>query len=138
MVLIQDETSGICLIEYKNPLVFKYTNMEDLFSGFVAAIQKVSEELQIGSLTEISTEGSCEDGVHGHHCIIYREEPINVIIILDDYKEHKPIEFWKEKAKEVAWHFLSQFREAYNPNYISRFEAFLPDLKEIVTSENII
>ena len=120
IILIQHITSGLNLVEYSQ--VDTKFNMEhsDIFSGFMNAIQSISQELDIGTVVLISTKGS-----KGHHCIIVPHPPINVVILAD---QDDPIELWRGKGEIIAEEFIKNYGNDFEPSIVSTFK----DFKEII------
>lgn len=122
--MIQDEKSGISLIEYRSPSAEIKSEQSEIFSSFLSAIDKISHEINMGCVDQISTKGP-----EGHHCLTSGVGPINVIVIVEKISN---IDFWKSKAQQIGQEFLNEFGESYNPNLTSRFQSFIPVLKKIV------
>jgi hypothetical protein len=102
------------------------TEHSDIFSGFMSEIQSIAEELNIGYVVLIATEG-----VKGHNCIIIPQNPIDVIILVD---QDDPIELWKQQGKEIAEKFLSSFGNSFDPNRVHQFKDFSSIIKEMCTT----
>jgi len=127
IILIQHIT-GINLLEYR----LKHTKLDekhsDIFSGFLSAIQNITQELNIGSVILISTQGE-----KGHNCIIINKDPIRVILLVD---ETDPITVWRETGEIIVQKFLEMYTNTKNYNYITQFESFKPILQNICNSHN--
>jgi hypothetical protein len=123
VILIQHVDSGINLLEYRQEHTVMKTEHSDIFSGFMSAIQSITEELNIGYVVLIATEG-----VKGHNCIIIPQNPINVIMLVD---QDDPIELWKQQGKEIAEKFLSSFGNSFDPNRVHQFKDFSLIIKEM-------
>ena len=123
IILIQHAETGINLLEYRQEDTQFKSEHADIFTGFLTAIQSISQELDIGTVVLISTKGS-----KGHNCIIVPKQPINIIILVD---QSDPIEIWREQGVVLAQKFLEQFTDNFNPNNIVQFESFIPVVKKM-------
>jgi len=123
IILIQDASTGINLLEYRQVDTQFKAEHSDIFSAFLSAIQSISEEIDIGTLVLISTEGT-----KGHNCIIVPKSPINVIMLVD---QEDPIALWKEQGHEIANKFIETYGTEYNPSDIAQFGSFETILKEM-------
>lgn len=121
IILIQQDNSGLSLLEYRQEQTKMKIEHADIFSGFLKAIQSISKELNIGTPVLISTEGS-----KGHNCIIVPKAPINVIILVD---QDDPIDLWRNQGYEIANKFIEHFGTSINTYDISRFKEFIPTIK---------
>ncbi|MBD3254640.1 MAG: hypothetical protein GF383_06080 [Candidatus Lokiarchaeota archaeon] len=99
----------------------------EIFSGFLTAIQKISEELNIGNLVLISTEGE-----KGHNCIVVPQFPINFVLLVD---QEDPVHIWKEIGADLAQRFLKKFQPRLNSHDFSQYEEFLPTIKKICSAD---
>ncbi|MBY9016438.1 MAG: hypothetical protein KGD68_12155 [Candidatus Lokiarchaeota archaeon] len=126
IILIQHVDTGLNLLEYRQEHTIMKTEHSDIFTGFMKAIQNIAEELNIGYVVLISTEGT-----KGHNCIIIPKYPINVIILVD---QDDPIELWKQQGKKIAEKFLSSFGNSFNPNIAHQFKAFSLVIKEMCST----
>lgn len=111
------------MLEYRQEETSFKSEHSDIFSGFMAAIQNISKEMDIGTLILISTEGK-----KGHNCIISHKFPINVILLVD---QEDPIELWKEQGAEIAKAFIERYGTDFEPSKIAQFEDFIPILKKM-------
>ncbi len=123
IILIQHVNTGINLLEYRQEHTVMKTEHSDIFSGFMSAIQSITEELNIGYVVLIATEG-----IKGHNCIIIPQNLINVIMLVD---QDDPIELWKQQGKEIAKKFLSSFGNSFDPNRVNQFKGFSSVIKEM-------
>lgn len=123
IILIQHAETGINLLEYRQENTKFNPEHSDIFSGFLAAIQNISVELDIGTLILISTKGE-----KGHNCIIVQEPPINVILLADT---DDPIELWQEQGEKIAKAFKNQYGADVIPNDTSIFQEFSKTIKEM-------
>jgi hypothetical protein len=123
IILIQHNNSGISLLEYRQENTKVQLEHSDIFSGFLKAIQNISQELDIGFPILISTEG-----LKGHNCIIVPKSPINVIILAD---REDPIDLWREQGYAIAERFLEKFGDTLNSYDISAYKEFIPVLKDM-------
>lgn len=123
IILIQHAETGINLLEYRQVGTKFDKDHADIFSGFLTAIQNITEELDIGTVVLISTEGS-----KGHNCIIVRNERINIIILMD---QEDPIDLWREQAKIIGNEFLEEFGKDFEPHHITKFKKFKDRIKEL-------
>ena len=89
IILIQHVDTGLKLLEYRQDNTMMKTEHSDIFSGFMSAMQNITEELNIGYVVLIATEG-----IKGHNCIIIPKYPINVIMLVD---QNDPVELWKQQ-----------------------------------------
>jgi len=127
IILIQHIETGINLLEYRQSDTKFNSEHSDIFAGFMSAIQTITNELNIGVVVLISTEGT-----KGHNCIIVHQHPINVIILAD---REDPIELWREQGEMIAEKFIEKYGNTFNPSHISAFEDFKPLLKEMCTGQ---
>ena len=104
IILIQHVDTGLNILEYRQEHTTMKTEHSDIFSGFMTAIQNITEELNIGFVVLIATEG-----IKGHNCIVIPKYPINVILLVD---QDDPIEFWKQQGKNIAEKFLPSFGDS--------------------------
>jgi len=125
LMLIQDDETGITYFEYK-PTHARINNKHaPIFSGFLSAIQNVSKEMEMGKLTQISTET--------HHCLINAKPELSVILIVDVEDD---IKYWRRKMRKTAQEFLKEFPNAkrlvsHSSRYLKFFEnlqTFIPEL----------
>ena len=123
IILIQDVKTGLNLVEYRQEHTKVKTEHSDIFSGFLSAIQKISEELDIGTVILISTQGS-----KGHNCIIIPTPPINVIILVD---QDDPIDLWREQGHLISQKFIEQFGSHYEPADVVQFRLFNSVIKQL-------
>ncbi|TFG05521.1 MAG: hypothetical protein EU539_09220 [Promethearchaeota archaeon] len=123
ILLVQQDKSGLNLLEYRQENTILKVEHSDIFSGFLKAIQNISKELDIGFPVLISTEG-----VKGHNCIIVHNPPINIILLVD---HDDPIDLWREQGKEIAKKFLEQFGNLINAYDVSKFKEFIPVVKKM-------
>ena len=101
IILIQHAETGLNLLEYRQEQTQFKSEHADIFTGFLSAIQKISQELDIGEVILISTKGT-----RGHNCIIIPHHPINVILLAD---HNDPVDLWREQGKVLANKFIEQF-----------------------------
>lgn len=123
IILVQHVDTGLNLVEYRQEHTVMKTEHSDIFSGFMTAIQNITEELNIGYLVLIATEG-----INGHNCIIIPKYPINVILLVD---QDDPIELWKQQGKAIADKFLSIFGTSFDPNMVLKFKSFRSVIKDM-------
>ena len=123
LIIIQHVDTGLNLLEYRKENTLMKTEHSDIFSGFMSAIQNITEELNIGYVVLIATEG-----IQGHNCIIIPKYPINVILLVD---QDDPIELWKQQGKNIAEKFLSSFGNSFDPHLSHRFKPFNSVIKEM-------
>ena len=128
IILIQDNDTGLDLLEYRQENTTVKIEHTDIFSGFMTAIQNISEQLDIGWVALISTQGT-----KGHNCIIVKSYPINIIMLVD---QEDPIEHWKETGNIIAKKFLEMFGKDFDPHIISQFKKFTPIIKEFCLNDN--
>ena len=126
IILIQQDDSGISLLEYRQEQTKMKIEHADIFSGFLKAIQNISKELDIGVPVLISTEG-----LKGHNCIIVPKPPINVILLVD---RDDPIDLWREQGLEIAEKFIEQFGTSVNSYNITQFREFIPTIKTMCST----
>ncbi|NVM16762.1 MAG: hypothetical protein HWN80_03540 [Candidatus Lokiarchaeota archaeon] len=126
IILVQHVDTGLNLVEYRQEHTIMKTEHSDIFSGFMTAIQNITEELNIGYVVLIATEG-----IKGHNCIIVPKYPINIIILVD---QDDPIDLWKQQGKDIAEKFLSIFGTSFNPNLVHQFKTFSSVIKEMCTT----
>lgn len=121
-ILIQHSGSGLTLFEFKGEHTVLDPNHSSVLSGFLSAIQGISKELNLGNITQISTDT--------HHCIFYTELNVTIVIIVD--REDCP-NFWYNKAKEILNQFLVKFSDSLYINDLSYFRHFKKILMEFVS-----
>ena len=126
IILIQQDNSGISLLEYRQEQTKMKIEHADIFSGFLKAIQNISKELDIGVPVLISTEG-----LKGHNCIIVPKPPINIILLVD---RDDPIDLWREQGLEIAEKFIEQFGSSINSYNITKFKEFIPTIKAMCST----
>ena len=126
IILIQQDTSGLSLLEYRQEHTKVKIEHADIFSGFLKAIQSISQELDIGTPVLISTEGS-----KGHNCIIVPKHPINVILLVD---QDDPIDLWREQGLEIAEKFIEQFGISVDSYNLTKFKYFTPTIKQMCST----
>jgi len=127
IILIQHIT-GISLLEYRLKHTKLNKNHSDIFSGFLSAIQNITQELNIGSVILISTQGE-----KGHNCIIINKDPIRVILLVD---ETDPISVWRETGEIIIEKFLEMYTNTKNYNQVTQFENFKSILQNICKSHS--
>jgi len=123
IILIKHIDTGLKLVEYRQEHTTMKLEHSDIFTGFLTAIQNISQELDIGTVVLISTEGT-----KGHNCIIIPKEPISVIILVD---QDDPLDLWKEKGHIIANKFVEEFGTSFNPSKVDQFDRFVPYLKDM-------
>ena len=128
IILIQQDKTGLSLLEYRQEHTKVKIEHTDIFSGFLKAIQSISKEIDIGTPVLISTEGS-----KGHNCIIVPKSPINVILLVD---QDDPIDLWREQGLEIAEKFLAQFGASVDSYNVIKFKAFIPTIKQMCATHN--
>ena len=126
IILIQHVETGLNILEYRQEHTTMKTEHSDIFSGFMTAIQNITEELNIGFVVLIATEGN-----KGHNCIIIPKYPINVILLVD---QGDPIELWKQQGKNIADKFISIYGNSFSPNDVHRYRPFKSVIKEMCTT----
>lgn len=126
IILIQQDKSGLSLLEYRQEHTKIKIEHADIFSGFLKAIQSISQEIDIGTPILISTEGS-----RGHNCIIVPKSPINVILLVD---QDDPIDLWREQGLEIAEKFIAQFGTTVDSYNLTKFKEFIPIIKEMCST----
>lgn len=126
IILIQHETTGINLVEYRQPHTKIGTDHSDIFSGFLSAIQNITTELNIGTVILIATEGS-----RGHNCVIVPQSPINIILLVD---HDDPIELWREQGHIIASKFIEKYGTNFNPNDLTKFRDFSNILRDLCST----
>jgi hypothetical protein len=126
IILIQQDKTGLSLLEYRQEHTKIKIEHADIFSGFLKAIQNISQEIDIGTPVLISTEGS-----KGHNCIIVPKSPINVILLVD---QDDPIDLWREQGIEIAEKFIEQFGTSINTYNLTIFKEFIPILKQMCST----
>ncbi|TFG26967.1 MAG: hypothetical protein EU532_08585 [Promethearchaeota archaeon] len=126
IILIQQNTSGLSLLEYRQENSKMKMEHTDIFSGFLKAIQNISVELDIGTPVLISTEG-----LKGHNCIIVPKDPINVILLVD---KDDPIDLWREQGLEIAEKFIEQFGTSVDSYNITKYKNFIPKIKQMCST----
>ena len=128
IIFIQHVDTGLNLVEYRQEHTVMKTEHSDIFTGFMSAIQNITEELNIGIIVLIATEG-----IKGHNCIIIPKYPINVILLVD---QDDPVELWKQQGKEIAEKFISSFGNSFDPNLAYQFQPFKSVLKEMCATHD--
>jgi hypothetical protein len=123
IILIQHNDTGLNLLEYRQENTKMKLEHTDIFSGFMTAIQNISEELDIGTVVLISTKGS-----KGHNCIIIKNFPINVILLAD---QDDPIDHWKRTGEEIAQKFIEMYGLSFDPTIVTQFNKFTEVIKKI-------
>lgn len=123
IILVQHVDTGLNLVEYRQEHTVMKTEHSDIFSGFMTAIQNITEELNIGYVVLIATEG-----IKGHNCIIIPKYPINIIILVD---QDDPVDLWKQQGKNIAEKFLSIFGTSFDPHLVHKFKTFKSVIKEM-------
>jgi len=126
IILIQQDKSGLSLLEYRQEHTKIKIEHADIFSGFLKAIQSISQEIDIGTPVLISTEGS-----RGHNCIIVPKSSINVILLVD---QDDPIDLWREQGLEIAEKFIAQFGKTVDSYNLTKFKEFIPIIKEMCSN----
>ena len=126
IILIQQDETGLSLLEYRQEHTKVKIEHADIFSGFLKAIQSISQEIDIGTPILISTEG-----VRGHNCIIVPKSPINVILLVD---QDDPIDLWREQGIEIAEKFLDQFGTSIDAYNLTVFKEFIPTIKQMCST----
>ncbi len=126
LILIQDRKTGIGLFQFKGEQVLIEPAHEDLFHGFLSAFQGIMKELNLGNITQISTDD--------HHFIIHREgeetgSPIDVIAMFDC---EDCVDFWKDKAKQIGCDFLQMFAGDKFTGAITKYKMFGSRLLELL------
>ena len=124
IIIINHISTGVSLIEYRNLDSSMKKEHSNIFSGFLSAIQSISLELRIGQLSIISTEGD-----NGHHCLICREGPISVILLID---LNDSISYWKDIGHKIGMTFLEQFGDKLEPTIVSHFTKFYQTLDQLI------
>lgn len=128
IILIQHQKSGTNLLEYRQEHTKIAVEHADIFSGFLAAIQNITNELDIGTLILISTAG-----LKGHNCIIVPKTPINVIMLVDN---DDPIELWREEGKKIADQFIEKYGTSFSSYNVTPFQEFKQTIKELCAGHN--
>jgi hypothetical protein len=123
IILLQDIDTGVNLLEYRQEKTQMRSEHSDIFSGFMSAIQNISQELNIGTVVLISTEGS-----KGHNCIVIHKPPINVIMLVD---RDDPIDVWREQGEIIAERFIERYGTSYDPTIVTDFKDFKETIKEL-------
>jgi hypothetical protein len=123
IILLQDIDTGVNLLEYRQEKTQMRSEHSDIFSGFMSAIQNISQELNIGTVVLISTEGS-----KGHNCIVIHKPPINVIMLVD---RDDPIDVWREQGGLIAERFIERYGTSFDPSIITEFKDFKETIKEL-------
>ena len=126
IILIQDSRTGLNILEYRQEHTKVKTEHSDIFSGFLSAIQNITEELDIGTVVLISTEGS-----RGHNCIIIPKPPVNIIILVD---HDDPVDLWREQGMIIAQKFVEQFGHDYEPADVAQFRSFNAVIKQLCST----
>ena len=120
LLLIQDNCSGINLFEYRSKKSTIGIDHDLVFSAFLSAIQKLTEEVKLGNLQQISTSD--------HHCLFVQKECISVILIIDILDEPA---IWFEKAAEIALNFIERFGQQYDVCNYGSFRCFQNSLQQL-------
>ena len=128
IILIQHVDTGLNLLEYRQDNTMMKTEHSDIFSGFMSAMQNITEELNIGYVVLIATEG-----IKGHNCIIIPKYPINVIMLVD---QSDPVELWKQQGKKIAENFLASFGKSFDPHLVQLFRPFRSVIKEMCATHD--
>ncbi|MHA1235258.1 MAG: hypothetical protein ACTSQL_09275 [Promethearchaeota archaeon] len=128
IILIQHVDTGLNLLEYRQEHTTMKTEHSDIFSGFMSAMQNITEELNIGYVVLIATEG-----IKGHNCIIIPKYPINVIMLVD---QDDPVEIWKQQGKKIAEKFFSSFGKSFDPHLVHLFKPFTSVIKELCVTND--
>ncbi|TFF98093.1 MAG: hypothetical protein EU541_07330 [Promethearchaeota archaeon] len=123
IILIQHIESATNLLEYRQKNTKLDKKHSDIFGGFLSAIQSLSNEINIGEISLISTTGE-----NGHHCIIIRKDPINVILLVD---QNDPIKMWRDLGEDIASKFLQDYGTPLNHLEITQFDSFKGYLQDI-------
>ena len=126
IILIQQDKTGLSLLEYRQEHTKLRLEHADIFSGFLKAIQNISQEIEIGTPVLISTEGS-----KGHNCIIVPKFPINVILLVD---QDDPVDLWREQGLEIAEKVIAQFGTSVDAYNLTKFKEFIPTLREMCST----
>ena len=126
IILIQHQKSGTNLLEYRQEHTKIAVEHADIFSGFMSAIQNITNELDIGTLILISTAG-----LKGHNCIIVPKTPVNVIILAD---HDDPIDLWREEGQKIADKFIERYGTSFSPHEVTPFQEFKQVIKELCGS----
>ncbi len=130
LILIQDRASGLGLFKYKGSAVYINPNHEELFQGFLSAFQGIMKELNLGNLTQISTEE--------HHFIINYELPmenkhaINVIMMFDC---EDCVDTLRNKAKEIECEFRKMFGNGILVTDTGKYDIFRGRLELILETD---
>ena len=127
LVLIQHVNSGINLVEYQKDNSTLNPKHSSIFSGFLSAVQAMSKELEIGTISLISTEG-----VNAHHCLIMSDDPISVILIID---HDDSVNLWRWIGSKIINAFFKLFGKDFDPHEISEFKDFSFIIKEICENQ---
>lgn len=98
LLLIQECASGITLFEYKHEKSVIDEDHAFIFSGFLSAINHITNELTIGIPTLLSTTS--------HHCLMHRVKCIDIIAIID-LQDDLPI--WQEKIAVIGREFHARY-----------------------------
>ena len=128
IALIQHIDTGLTLFEYRQEETRFDSDHSDIFSGFLTAIQNISEELDIGTVVLISTEGT-----KGHNCIIIPKYPISIILLVD---QEDSIHIWRETGQLIANKFIEQYGKSFDYSNITQFKNFSTQMKEICAHHN--
>ena len=128
IILIQHVDTGLNLLEYRQEHTSMKNEHSDIFSGFMSAMQNITEELNIGYVVLIATEG-----IKGHNCIIIPKYPISVIMLVD---QDDPVEIWKQQGKKIAEKFLSSFGNSFDPHLVHLFKPFTTVIKELCVTND--
>jgi len=128
IILIQHQKAGTNLLEYRQDHTKIALEHSDIFGGFLAAIQNITRELDIGTLILISTAG-----LKGHNCIIVPKPPINVIILVD---KDDPIDLWREEGNKIADRFIERYGTSFSPYSVTPYQRFKQTIKELCAGHN--
>ena len=128
IILIQQDKTGLSLLEYRQEHTKIAVEHADIFSGFMSAIQNITNELDIGTLILISTAG-----LKGHNCIIVPKTPINVIMLVDN---DDPIELWRDEGNKIAEQFIEKYGTAFSSFNVTPFQEFKQIIKELCAGHN--
>jgi hypothetical protein len=123
IILIQHITTATNLLEYRQKNTKLDKRHSDIFGGFLSAMQSLSNEINIGEVSLISTTGE-----NGHNCLIIRKDPINVILLVD---QDDPVHMWKDVGEDIADQFIEKYGKALNHLEVSHFDDFKAQLQQI-------
>ena len=122
LILIQDKASGIKLFEFQGPHALIDSEHALIFSGFLSAIQCITTELNMGDLSQISTDS--------HHCLIHNQGVVHVIVIVDSSDN---MIAWRHKASIIGRKFVNQcIKDNFCSSDMSTYTPFTATLKEIL------